>query len=399
MTPIRIAHISDTHLGYRSLSRQDSVSGRNQRTIDVDLAFERAIDSILAQRPDAIIHGGDVFHHSRPTWQSLRHFIRQMRRIETARIPTLVIAGNHDTPRIRTGGSAYSVLELALPDIRFVADYQDVHENNVFRDLNLHVQAIPHGALTNPDPVVSMAKSGVRNVLVCHGMVPGILKPGVHTEPGELELGQNLVNPAGFDYVALGHYHLHLRASPRAWYSGSTERFGWGDVDATPGYALLTLGDLDTEPSVEHVPIESRPMVNLKPVFGDNLRAQDIAGSILKGLAAINDQTAMARAELRDADRNTRREVERLLRRETDAFVWSFSLAADRPVFSPAVESSARSDMALDLQTLFSGFVAERKGAPYTAGFATAFLERGSRALTDAIVAQATPAPEEEGAA
>ncbi len=34
--PIRIAHISDTHLGYRALGKTDPVTGRNQRSIDVE---------------------------------------------------------------------------------------------------------------------------------------------------------------------------------------------------------------------------------------------------------------------------------------------------------------------------------------------------------------------------
>ncbi len=152
---IRIAHFSDTHLGYRGLTKVHPETGRNQRTMDVDAAFTRTIDDILRRHVDAVIHSGDVFHHTRPTWHSLRHFIRQMRRLEDAGIPTLVIAGNHDTPRMRTGGSAYSVLELALPKIRFVADYEDDHVLDAsFDALNLHIHAIPHGALTNPDPVV-----------------------------------------------------------------------------------------------------------------------------------------------------------------------------------------------------------------------------------------------------
>jgi predicted phosphodiesterase len=182
---IRIAHITDTHLGYRALNKQDPETGRNQRTVDFERALETAIDDILRRDVDAIIHAGDVFHHSRPTWQSLRHFIQQFRRIEEAGIPTLVIAGNHDTPRLRTGGSAYSVLDLALSKIRFVADYEDVHEAGIFKDLNLHVHAIPHGALTNDDPVIPEIWEGRRNILVTHGMVPGILDPGISAEPGE----------------------------------------------------------------------------------------------------------------------------------------------------------------------------------------------------------------------
>lgn len=390
---LRIAHFADSHLGYRALHRQDQETGRNQRTIDVDTAFTRTIDAILAQRPDAIIHSGDVFHHARPTWQSLRHFIRQMRRIEAAGIPTLVIAGNHDTPRIRTGGSAYSVLELALPTIRFATEYDDVHETDAFAGMDLHVHAIPHGALTNPDRPMPMTAPRVRNVLVSHGMVAGILSPGVHTEPGEIELDAAML-PANFDYIAFGHYHVFHQVAANAWYCGATERFGWGDRDATPGFAMVTLDAPGDPARVEHVPIDARPMIALPVVNGENLPAADITRSILKQLEKVADPTAMVRVDLRSVDRQVRREVERSLRRTAEEHVWSCTLAAERPVFALETERPSLEHSSLDLHTLFAEFVASRTGPVFNDTFAAAFLERGSRALTDAAIALETPNPE-----
>jgi len=392
---IRIAHVSDTHLGYRALNKVDPESGRNQRTVDVDLAFERTIDDILKQRVDAVIHGGDVFHHARPTWHSMRHFIRQIRRIERAGIPALVIAGNHDTPRIRTGGSAYSVIELALSDTRFVAEYIDLHELDVFKHLDLHVHAIPHGALTNPDPVLSQVAQGRRNILVCHGMVPGILSPGVHSEPGEQQLEGALLDP-GFDYIALGHYHLFMQPAAKAWYSGSTERFGWGDRDVEPGYAIVTM-DAPGEPvAVEHIDIPTRPMIDLKPVNGRSLQPRDIADAVINQLVALQSPDALTRVDLRDADRAVRRETESILRREAGQLAFSFTLAAERTVFTPGSEQVLGVGGVADLETLFTEFVALRTGEHFNGEFAGQFLERGSRALVDAAVSQEAPSPEED---
>ena len=53
---IRIAHITDTHLGYRALSKADPETGRNARTVDFERAFEWAVDDIIARKPDGIIH-------------------------------------------------------------------------------------------------------------------------------------------------------------------------------------------------------------------------------------------------------------------------------------------------------------------------------------------------------
>ena len=392
---IRIAHLSDTHLGYRALNKTEPETGRNQRTADVDRAFERTIDDILRRRVDAVIHGGDVFHHARPTWQSMRHFIRQMRRIEGAGIPTLVIAGNHDTPRIRTGGSAYSVIELALSEVRFVADYTDMHEMELFRHLDLHVHAIPHGALTNPDPVLSQVAPNRRNILVCHGMVPGILAPGIHSEPGEQQLEGALLDPA-FDYIALGHYHVFTQAAGKAWYSGSTERFGWGDRDVKPGYAIVTMRAPGDPVEVEHIAIPARPMINLQPINGRNLRARDVADAVISQLGALQAPDAMTRVELRDVDRPTRREVESILRRETGPLAFSFTVAAERTAFTPGAEQDVGPAGVADLQTLFTEFVALRTGEHFDKEFAQQFLERGSRALVDAAMTREAPTPEED---
>jgi exonuclease SbcD len=392
---IRIAHITDTHLGFRALSKSDPGTGRNQRTVDFEKALERAIDDILTRDVDAIVHAGDVFHHTRPTWQTLRHFIQQFRRLEKAGIPTLVIAGNHDTPRIRTGGSAYSVLELALPEIRFVAEYEDIHEFGLFPNLNLHVHAIPHGALTNDDPVMPHLLSGKRNVLVCHGMVPGILDPGVSAEPGEQVLNTSLLTP-DFDYIALGHYHLHMEAVTKGWYAGSTERTGWGDRDCSPGYCIVQLdcpGDL---PQVEHIDLPARPMIDLKPVYGDGLRGRDIADKVLQQLRTLDAPDAMARVAIRNTDRADRREAESILKRESSEYVWHLFIASERSILDTDETETERSGEFPDLRQLFATFVESRKGTHFNDEFATEFLERGDRALSDVLLAQEAPAPEED---
>ena len=101
-TTLRIAHLADTHLGYSAYGKTDPATGRNQRAVDVENAFERAISDILERDVDLVLHAGDVFHHTRPSWSTLTHFVRQMRRLERAGLPAVVIAGNHDTEIARS---------------------------------------------------------------------------------------------------------------------------------------------------------------------------------------------------------------------------------------------------------------------------------------------------------
>jgi len=392
--PLRISHFSDTHLGYRALPKQDPLTGRNQRAVDIELAFERVIEDIVARGVDVAIHSGDAFHHTRPSWHSLGHFIRHMRRLETAGIRSLVIGGNHDTPRLRRGGSAFSLLALVMPEVTFVTGYEGEHV--VWADLNLHIDAIPYGALTNPDPVLSQTVPGKRNVLVTHGLVPGTLVPGP-SEPGEQELSPSLLD-ADFDYVALGHYHIASQPRANAWYAGSTERTGWGDRDATPGYNLVELGEPGGPVSVEHITIPVRPMIDLKPVNGEGREAREIVERVLEQLAKVDQPEAMTRVELRDTPRPVRREAESILRRESGEFVWSLSVVSPRSTMTDAGQPQGPDEMS-DLRALVAEFVAARKGTPpYDDAFATVFLERGDRALAEALEAQATAIPDEEGA-
>lgn len=405
--PIRIAHITDTHLGYRGLNKLDPETGRNARTVDFEKAFEWAVEDILDHHArgevDGIIHAGDVFHQSRPTWQSIRHFIQQMKKIEAAGIPTLVIAGNHDTPRVRTGGSAYSVIELALPTIRFYAGYEEEFDYDTFADFNMHVQTSPHGALASDNPPVPSTVPGKINVMVIHGMVKGILKPGQHTEPGEEELDTSLLD-TGFDYIALGHYHLHMQppAIGNGWYAGSTERNGWGDKEATPGYVMVTLNGPGEGFEKEHIPFEdARPMIEPeKPIYADNKRGPEIAEEVIEKVNALADaetlQRAMVRVRVYNAERGDKREAESILKRELKDVVWHLSFGAEAASVLTTPDKPELEREFPDLRELFAEFVKSRTGTGFNERFATIFSEKGDAALERALAESISVKPEED---
>ncbi|MEZ4625483.1 MAG: metallophosphoesterase [Thermomicrobiales bacterium] len=209
---IKIAHIKPTPILDTGIGQNRSGINRNQRAVDVEHAYERAITGMLEAEPDLIVHSGDVFHQTRPTWHALRTFVRQTRRIAAAGIPMVIIAGNHDTPRLRTDGTAYSVLELALPGNR--VHYRIRGRNSPVRRVGVQVVGVPHGAmsLNTYDPIATV-RPGWRNILLLHGMVPGMADIA-HYEPGTQEISANLLDPR-FDYIALGHYRAQRPAAQR----------------------------------------------------------------------------------------------------------------------------------------------------------------------------------------
>ncbi len=379
MGALRIAHLSDTHLGYRAFYKADPVTGRNQRALDIERAYEIVISDILTRDVDLVIHSGDVFHHTRPAYSAMRAFVRQTRRLEMAGVPALVIAGNHETPRLRTSGSVFSVLELALPEVRFVTGYD--LETVAFEKLNLRVVAIPHGRLADPLPPVVYPERGVTNVLVLHGLVPGLALGGRIREPGEEELTEALLDPE-FDYIALGHYHQAAHPRRNAWYAGSTERIGWGDERVEPGYWLVELAGPGSEPGLTRVPIETRPMRTLPAVNGEGLTARELADRVLEELSRLGQPDAIARVELRNTPRPVHREAEALLRREAHDLVWWLHVHPPTDIFAPFTK---RDDVVMaDVCTMFDRFVKEREPS-YDPAFAEEFRQRGRRALEEAL--------------
>jgi DNA repair exonuclease SbcCD nuclease subunit len=378
MNPLRIAHLSDTHLGYRAYYKTDPATGRNQRAVDVEHAYERAVSDILTRGVDLVIHSGDVFHHARPAYSAMRSFVRHSRRFEQAKLPVLVIGGNHDTPRLRTSGSVFSVLELALPDITFVAGYEQ--ETIPYEHFNLEITAVPHGKLADPIPPLIIPTAGVRNILVTHGLVPGMSVKGHRREPGEEEIADSLLD-ADFDYVALGHYHEPSRPRRNAWYSGSTERMGWGDEPVEPGYNLVELAAPGEPPVVTHIPLEARTMKTLFPVDGEGRDARAIADLVLDHLTALAQPEALVRVQIVNAQRPVRREAESILRREAQDHVWWLHVYSPADILAAFGERKTETTPT-DVRALFDEFVTERA---YEPDFATAFAARGRQALDQAI--------------
>jgi DNA repair protein SbcD/Mre11 len=380
--PLRIAHIADTHLGARGQTKLDPETGRNQRAIDVERAFEAAIDDIVTRRPDLVIHAGDIFNHTRPTWPALRCFARQMRRLADAGIQVVVIAGNHDVPRIRTSGTAFSFLEIALPSIQFVAGYEA--EPVKFEEFGLVVHAIPHNSVSlDAAGPAAYATRGFRNILLVHGMVPG-MSDITRVEAGQEDIEDTLLD-TGFDYIALGHFHEFRQVRANAWYSGATERFSFLEEKSIPGYAWVTFAEGPGRPTVEHIPIPTRRLVTLKPVDGADLPARAVADTALDRARKLGDPTALARIELRDVSHAVRREVDGILKREAEGIVWALVTMqrGDKPAF---LGERPASTTTVDPLVLFDAFVEERRaGGLYDDRFATAIRDRGRVALEQAL--------------
>ncbi|HEX4212119.1 MAG TPA: exonuclease SbcCD subunit D [Candidatus Dormibacteraeota bacterium] len=88
---MKLLHTADWHVG-RSLM---NVS----RQPDIEAAVERILTIAREQRPDLIVHAGDLFDAIRPSTQDMHWAIDRLQELG-AIAPTYVVCGNHDSPSL-----------------------------------------------------------------------------------------------------------------------------------------------------------------------------------------------------------------------------------------------------------------------------------------------------------
>jgi DNA repair exonuclease SbcCD nuclease subunit len=345
--------------------------------VDVQEAYGRAVDAILERDVDLVIHSGDVFDSVRPATHVIIGFLKQTARITLDRgIPYLVVAGNHETPRLRTTAAAleYANLVNAYPAHGFEMDYREIEVG----DLVVGVTLVPHGALFGMGAATPVRGADI-NVLVTHGMVPG-LEARQH-EMGEANLQPGIIS-GGFDYVALGHYHEFHEHKPNAYYAGATERFGFGEVESKPGFAILEF-DSHGLVGVEHVEIEARTMLDLPKISARDMDASELTETVRERTEGVDLDGAIVRLRAYDVRRGVASGVDRALLRDLQRQCLNFSLEVHSEELPEELESGPVSAVFGPLEEELAAFVrARRERGELEAGFAEEFLEKGRGYLT-----------------
>ncbi len=341
--------------------------------MDVQEAYGRAVDAILEREVDVVIHSGDVFDSVRPATHVIIGFLKQTARI-TARagIPYLVAAGNHETPRLRTTTAA---LEYAnLVNVHSAHGFELDYWSEEFDGVNVGVTLVPHGAVFGTGAVMPARDADV-NILVTHGMVPG-LEARQH-EMGEANLQPGMFS-APFDYVALGHYHEFHKHKENTFYAGATERFGFGEVESKPGFAVVEF-DGDGLTGVEHVGIEARPMIDLPKISAREMDSSKLTEEVQSRVSDVEMDGAIVRLRAYDVRRGVASGVDRELLRDLQRRCLNFSLEI-HPEESPEEAGTGGSPSAVfrPLGEEFARFVsARRERGELEEAFAEEFLEKG----------------------
>jgi DNA repair protein SbcD/Mre11 len=291
---MRIAHLADTHLGFHQFRVLDPERGINQREADVYASWHRAIEIAIERDVDLVVHAGDLFDSSRPSPRALAEALAGFASLREAEIPTVVIAGNHSTPRFRSAGSVFRILEL----FGVLAAWEGARTMEPVN--GIAVAAIPH----DPDPERLAATIAEQrpapgaeySILVTHAGI-GSVRQG-YGEIGEVEIDPEVVARSEFDYIALGHLHAFQAPQINAVYPGSLERLDFKDVGGIKAVLEVNLAAAPgTDGYLTRHPIAARPVLD-RSIACAGLEPADVLGEARASTANQDLTGAVVRVRL-----------------------------------------------------------------------------------------------------
>ena len=186
--------MADTHLGY-------SQYGLSERENDFFEVFNQAIDEVVNERPDFVIHSGDLFEYSRPPTRALLTAQNGILRLKNGKIPLYAIAGNHDIVMRKN----------ALPPQILYKDFGlklISPKNSHYIQGDLFIGGAPYASRYNSKQLVerlqNIEKSSTgykKRVLVLHQGIDRYI-PEYEIKIGDI--------PQTFNYCAFGHIHERI---------------------------------------------------------------------------------------------------------------------------------------------------------------------------------------------
>lgn len=365
---MRLVHLADLHLGFRQYHRL-TPDGINQREADIALAFRRAIDGVIALRPapDAVVIAGDVFHSVRPMNAAIIEAFSELQRLVAAlpNAPVIMIAGNHDRPRATETGCILRLFSRI--GVRVVVD---APERLAFPELGLSVLAVPDLPPGTPDPVFAPEPDARYNVLLLHRELEGMLPPHLAAvERSTMPLPLAVLNPSRWDYVALGHYHVHQRLADNVYYAGSLEYASpnlWSELEVqqatgVPGKGFVEY-DLDARTARFHAVEGIRQPVDLAPIAARGMSAAELDAAIRERVeqcrGGIDDR--IVRLVVRDVPRHVVRELDHRALRDYKRRALHFHLDARKPEPLRGAPIDGAAGHRLTLREIVEGYLSRR---------------------------------------
>lgn len=287
-------HAGDLHLGVSSYGPANPTTGISRRVDDFFAAFDQAVDYAIEKKADLFLLCGDTFKDPSPTPTMLKMFATRLARLSKADIKTVIVLGNHDTPKSGRAAPPEPFIELDVPNVYFFSkpDFKDLECRSGEK---VRVFAIPY---RHPVKLASDKKKGTTkldkdllaegfreqiakeieiftragrkgadaSILVGHLSVEGAVAGSekIWATGEEYSVLPSAFDAGTFDYIALGHLHKHqvMKSKTPIVYSGSIERVDISEANEKKCFVSVNIRNHTAE--WKFIDIQSRPMHNIR---------------------------------------------------------------------------------------------------------------------------------------
>jgi exonuclease SbcD len=321
---MKLLHFADAHIDMANYGKHDPETGLPLRVLDFLKALDTIVDAAIDEKVDMVIFAGDAYKDRSPAPTFQREWGKRIIRLSRAKIPTLLLVGNHDLSPAT--GRAHAIQEfdtLEVPYVRVLQKPQFYKPADLW-DVPVQVIAMPwvsrSGLMasievsgTDPGEVFSKIENRISElveawveeadkslplIFTAHASVEGAMFGAERMVMlgADLVLPTSLVKDRRLDYVALGHIHkpqnLNEGYHPPVIYPGSIERVDFGEAMDDKFYIIAEVACGETK--VEWKKIDgTRPFIERRAILqsSDNVTEfltfnmpdpKNMAGAIVK---------------------------------------------------------------------------------------------------------------------
>ncbi len=347
---VRLLHFADVHIGMENYGTVDSATGISSRVMDFLRRMDELIEYAKQNEADLAIFAGDAFKSSTPSPTYQREFARRIKRL-SKQCPVVLLVGNHDIPAMSQKASSVEIFHTLSVDNVIVARADEIHvvqtqrgpvqvatipypvRQRLLADVNargLNLGELDHLMREQLDLLIrnlsAQVDPSVPAVLTGHFTVQGAqfgAERSIMLGRDVAVLRSTVADPV-WDYVALGHIHMHQDVNPGAYppvvYSGSIERIDFGEEGQPKGFCWVNLARGET--TYEFVELAARPFVTLRV----DARAQrDPTASVVKAIKKHNLENSVVRVVISTTPETdtliNQRDIDRALEESGAAFV------------------------------------------------------------------------------
>ena len=278
---MKLLHFADAHIDMANYGRHDPKTGLPLRVLDFLKSLDTIVDAAISERVDLVIFAGDAYKDRSPAPTFQREWGKRIIRLSQAKIPTLLLVGNHDlSPAM---GRAHAIQEfdtLQVPYVRVLQKPEFLTSDDLW-GLPIQVIAMPWVARSGlmasidasavdvrelfariEDRISSLIEDWIKEadpslplILTAHASVEGAMFGAERMVMlgSDLVLPTSLVKDRRLDYVAMGHIHkpqnLNEGNHPPVIYPGSIERVDFGEAKDDKFFIIadVTRGDAQVQ--------------------------------------------------------------------------------------------------------------------------------------------------------